>query len=381
MLFSLLGVIKMFSKYLKNVIILSFLFTNLVLAEEQFFSPNETSLFLKQYRKVLQTHNTVECEYTITVNSKNQYSNIASCDFSKKRYKLISQTLHNDTYITKDMFLHSTIKDSSRPQVYFSYINRPQNLFESEIASLAIAPLLGFCNHKIPDLILSEHYPGDFFKNDGVFFIPDILEKLKGVVVKKYSIEECHGVLFQWKQADSSLEIFILPEQDYVVKMLKYEDGNTPIGGIKSLTYLVDEIQKNNEVFFPKTITILREIQGGKGERDGIVFSVTGAEFNEEVKIEKIMRNRKFRDSDFIPSVPDNTPVVMLDDQQIKYVWLKGKLELLTDEVALRIARGDHQFIPRPKELRFWLIALGLIMIIIGFGLKLRSMLKENNKS
>ncbi|MDR1492617.1 MAG: hypothetical protein LBT05_07840 [Planctomycetaceae bacterium] len=68
----------------------------------------------------------------------------------------------------------------------------------------------------------------------------------------------------------------------------------------------------------------------------------------------------------------------MQDAPQIQYVWMDGKIVVKTDEVVLAIARGGRKFIQGPDEPRFWMIALGIIMILVGGGWKLRDMLKES---
>jgi hypothetical protein len=66
----------------------------------------------------------------------------------------------------------------------------------------------------------------------------------------------------------------------------------------------------------------------------------------------------------------------MRDAPQIEYVWMDGKPVVKTDEIALRIARGDYGFMPGPQNPRFWFMALGIFLFLLGGGLKVRSMLK-----
>jgi hypothetical protein len=101
-----------------------------------------------------------------------------------------------------------------------------------------------------------------------------------------------------------------------------------------------------------------------------------------DITFSKVVFNKNFRDQDFeigrLIKIPNGTPVSMNDAPQIEYVWMDGEIVPKTDEVALAIARGGHKFIPGPQEPRFWLIALGIIMMLLGGGLKLRDMLKES---
>lgn len=69
--------------------------------------------------------------------------------------------------------------------------------------------------------------------------------------------------------------------------------------------------------------------------------------------------------------IPDYTQVSMQDVPQTEYIWMKGKIVPLTDELAL--ARGkNHQFIPGIREPRFWLLAAGLIMTTVAIFIKVK---------
>jgi len=96
---------------------------------------------------------------------------------------------------------------------------------------------------------------------------------------------------------------------------------------------------------------------------------------------DKVKLHKTFSDSVFkhekLFVIPNGTPVAVLDAPQIEYVWMDGKPVVKTDEVALRIARGDYGFMPGPKNPRFWFIAFGLVLLLVGGGLKIRSMLKK----
>ena len=65
--------------------------------------------------------------------------------------------------------------------------------------------------------------------------------------------------------------------------------------------------------------------------------------------------------------LPDWTAVYMMDAPQIQYIWLDGRAVVLTDELALDRARG-HGFIPGPAEPRFWLVTIGILLILVGGG-------------
>ncbi len=75
-------------------------------------------------------------------------------------------------------------------------------------------------------------------------------------------------------------------------------------------------------------------------------------------------------------SIHDYTPVYVMDAPQIDYVWLDGKVVPLTDELALARIRG-HSFKPGIRNPRTWLIAAGLIMILLAGGLKIREFMQK----
>ncbi|MDR1493396.1 MAG: hypothetical protein LBT05_11840 [Planctomycetaceae bacterium] len=91
-----------------------------------------------------------------------------------------------------------------------------------------------------------------------------------------------------------------------------------------------------------------------------------------------IIDNSKPTPFSFKTKIPNGTKATLFDAQQIEYVWMDGKIVVKTDEVALAIARGGRKFIPGPDEPRFWMMALGIIMMLIGGGWKLRDMLKKS---
>jgi outer membrane lipoprotein-sorting protein len=68
--------------------------------------------------------------------------------------------------------------------------------------------------------------------------------------------------------------------------------------------------------------------------------------------------------------IPNYTPVHMQDAPQIQYVWIDGKIEPLTDELALARIQGQR-FIPGIDESRFWFIAIGIILMSLGLVRKL----------
>lgn len=78
----------------------------------------------------------------------------------------------------------------------------------------------------------------------------------------------------------------------------------------------------------------------------------------------------------FVTEIPNGSKAVLLDVQQIEHIWLDGEVVPKTDEAMLALARG-HKFMPGVSEPRFWLMAVGLVMLLAGGGILLRRHLKS----
>ena len=86
-------------------------------------------------------------------------------------------------------------------------------------------------------------------------------------------------------------------------------------------------------------------------------------------ELTNILIGQPYSDNDFRikRKIPNYTEVYMQDAAHIQHIWLDGKVVPLTDELALARARG-HGFIPGVREPRFWLMTLGIAMILIALG-------------
>ncbi|MDR0608665.1 MAG: hypothetical protein LBG58_00970 [Planctomycetaceae bacterium] len=77
--------------------------------------------------------------------------------------------------------------------------------------------------------------------------------------------------------------------------------------------------------------------------------------------------------------IPNYNLVYMQDAPQIQYVWFDGKIELLTDALALARIQGQR-FIPGINESRFWFMITGIILIFLALAGKLWKFIKNQNK-
>ena len=79
-------------------------------------------------------------------------------------------------------------------------------------------------------------------------------------------------------------------------------------------------------------------------------------------------------------SLPNGTSVHMEDVPHIQHIWFNGNIVPKTNEVMLAIARGNHKFMHGPNEPRFWLMAFGILMIVVALGKMLYDIIQKNNQ-
>jgi hypothetical protein len=207
------------------------------------------------------------------------------------------------------------------------------------------------------------------------------------------------SIKFQGITQEYAFIVYLLPEKKYVAKELFFKRLKTTknIGDFVSIKYVVDSFTEIDKKWFPNnyrciinypsgtTSIILPEGAQKNSPEMKKLIDKTSQNIPERMILEKV----SFSDISFPTNltennikisikIPNGTPVSMQNAPQIQYVWMDGKIVVKTDEVALAIARGGHKFIPGPDQPRFWMMALGIIMMLVGGGLKLRDMLKES---
>ncbi|GHT27467.1 hypothetical protein FACS18942_06850 [Planctomycetales bacterium] len=150
---------------------------------------------------------------------------------------------------------------------------------------------------------------------------------------------------------------------------------------IQSAVYSIKKCENIEGIDIPTHYTEEIKIEPGVVELYGQKVKTYGNQWKQEIYLKDISVNNELTDKEFEFTFifPDYTEVYMQDAPYIKYIWLDGKVEPLTDELAISIAQGGHKFIPAPNESRFWMIAAGLIMIVIALAGKRRKYYKNKN--
>ncbi|GHT23448.1 hypothetical protein FACS189419_07400 [Planctomycetales bacterium] len=200
-----------------------------------------------------------------------------------------------------------------------------------------------------------------------------LLEKLSNVSITESTLDDSRVVICKGNVGNVSLILSLDKDRGYITKKLFFENTNPELGKTKEFTFTVLDFYEVEEgLFIPKRINTHHSAKGG--QKGVITFDDTPQHHKYELVYTKKDASsfiagkkifEKIRDT-----IPNGTPVAVQDAPQIEYVWMDGKIEPKTDEVMLKIAQGDHKFIPGADEPRFWIMALGAILIIVGFTFK-----------
>ena len=280
----------------------------------------------------------------------------------------ISEYLMNDTvYLNRHEFNGS--------EIYSSYFNQPQNLFTESISNLDVAPIFGYFYHSLPD-IAPKNTKNNFHSENGIYFIPEIIEMLINEYNAACEITVNNGIneikVFM-KNNDISFEVIIVPEYNYMVKYISYNNGKSIVGDVCYYCYSVNSTQKVDGIVYPKLISLEKNIQGGHDVRDGIKFSVDNTRFQQLVTLNNLNNNNSvdIKNYQLSKGIDNGADIKLIDTPQLEYIWMDGKIVPKTDERMLAIAQGGNKFMPGPKESRFWLIFLGIVGILVGGGWKL----------
>jgi hypothetical protein len=204
-------------------------------------------------------------------------------------------------------------------------------------------------------------------------FIPEFLRKINPKATKSNKNGR-ELILLSGQKNNMVINVWLDPAQNFLMRFLEIHQSNTSkTGEIIEKSIVFDQFIDVKGVKFP---TYYETANSQVNVNDQGVLKTKIATKIDNITITDNSNPTPFS---FKAKIPNGTKAVLFDAQQIQHVWMDGEIVPKTDEVALAIARGDHKFIPGPKESRFWFIALGLILFFLGGGLKLYSMLKENN--
>ncbi|MDR2172347.1 MAG: hypothetical protein LBP59_19555 [Planctomycetaceae bacterium] len=319
----------------------------------------------------------ISFSYGVQASINNSYDNVCF-GIENKLFSVIGQS-QNVFVLGQDMYIE-VVSKPRETTLCASYINIPQDLNEILFANLDIAPFFGFFNHSIPQLVNQKNLDDQFFLHEGTFFLPSVLNKLLTIEAVEIIDGTEKSIYFHYETDTILLDVTLLHDDKYRLKHFLYKNKKAPVGGISLVSHVVTQVNKSNSHLDSAEITITKEWQGGKDERDGIIFNLDGRVSKEKIIIKNIQNNAKLLTlKEFVSGrgINNGTKIYMRDAPQLQYVWLNNKIALLTDELALSIAQGDHKFFPAPNNPRFWFMVIGAIIFIIGFSFKFLGWIQE----
>jgi len=206
--------------------------------------------------------------------------------------------------------------------------------------------------------------------------IANLLERISEPTVSAHNDE----LTIQGKVGRYSVKATFLAEYSYALKhfsthcvpeSIKLSLDN--VLDIVDFSITAEKFEGVNGIYVPTVIlhSIRHVTATWKQEGDNYVQVpvVMESAFEVGLELSDYKLNRKFNDGDFslTKKVPNGTPVYMQDAAHIEYIWLDGKIVPKTNKAMLALLRG-HKFMPGPGEPRFWLMLIGIILILVSGG-------------
>jgi hypothetical protein len=347
-------------------------------SEKQLF----TNTFQKQFDKICDVSfsETLSVANTIHINRDVIFSN------SEKKL-LIKQQIPSSATETTDLripekyfTLSKETTDNHSEYVCSSRIKYPQTMWQNEMGKYYFFHFSGLLSDDIDTFIKIV----DFVSNKDTLWKGDVING-----------KNCF--LLSGKVGGVDVKIWIDCEKHFIWQILLLRGENNSVSTqYSSRQYIVNNVQMIGDIIVPQSMSVVEKFPSGQTQpppeikeqvikqikEHGGTLVLPERKMSTQIVFKDISLKAKISEDKLFSktNIPNGTPVIMLDAPQIQYVWMDGEIVPKTDEVALRILQGDHKFIPGPKESRFWFMALGLILFFLGGGLKLYSMLKENNK-
>jgi len=195
-------------------------------------------------------------------------------------------------------------------------------------------------------------------------YIPDLLREFQ----PKSSLDRSNGtdlILLSGMRGAVSIKAWLDPTQNYLLRSLEIKQADASKSG--DTVAMVFSFDKFIDVSGVRVPTFHEYFHSMVHIKDGIQGIY-------EAKISTVLSNIKISENAsptpylFQTKIPNGTKAILYDAQQIEHIWLDGKIVPKTDEAMLAIARGGHKFMPGPDSPRFWLMAIGIILILIGGG-------------
>ena len=215
-------------------------------------------------------------------------------------------------------------------------------------------------------------FPFGYIEGTERIFLPDVLSSAELEFSNENGRPKIHATTSEF----ITMVEFDSEECQFVqsLEMTRIADRDKPFA-LLEVKYIVNRAEKYNGVYLPVDYYAEEKYNGGKisRRRDSIEEDnneILPRTLKARIKLENIVLPENLSDEDFkiMLDIPNYTPAFMQDAPQIEHIWLDGKIVPKTNEAMLAIARGGHKFMPGPESPRFWFMAIGIILILIGGG-------------
>ena len=193
-------------------------------------------------------------------------------------------------------------------------------------------------------------------------YIPDLMRSFR-LTASLDSRDGTDLVVLSGVRGRVSIRAWFDPAQSYLLKFLELKQENASDGEMIVKTVSFSKFIDVNGVKVPTFYEYFHSM----------VFLRSPNRIDES-KITIVIDNITIADNSnptpysFQTKIPNGTRAVLMDAQQIEHIWYDGKVVPKTNELMMRIAMGDHKFMPGPDQPRFWLMASAILLITLGLG-------------
>ena len=177
--------------------------------------------------------------------------------------------------------------------------------------------------------------------------------------VEQKQIDGTSVMSFTRDTKEFSIEMSLVPEFGWNIRRIVIDypkgDGN----GITQRQFDASEFEKREGIFLPRKLTMSR-VHPEK-EFPNLSWHLTDFQVNQKGDL-------GFGKA--LSKVPDHASVTVQDALHLSPTRTveDGKIVAQADEAMLAAAHSGHKFMPGYDEPRFWMLWLGILMILIALG-------------
>lgn len=348
---------------------------------------------LSKYRLWLRSVDQTEADFSFTtkldVKSKNLHikeeeSGNWAFDSRSQCLRFFSESRNQDG---KSARKTEIIKIKDKPEIAAAYEVRPDS--HTEVEKYSITSAIKEQKNTYSSILSSLLGPSGFVFGYFTYGeskviqkkIDDALSKMNLSAKTKKANDQIFHVL-EAKDGSDTYELWLAPHMGFAPAKIVFtkstNTGNTKISsGVYNVIFETKEFLKTDNVYIPEVFEINMTSDYLYYDGDKLKSSPSTTTINGTLKNIAIQKALSPSDCKFSMSIPNGVSVTMEDATHLSYVWMNGQIEPLTDELALRIARGGYRFVPSAREPRFWIMAIGLFFIVLGISLKVKTAAKQ----